>query len=111
VPSIGPPATLAASWTVIAAGGADVYHYKPTTIIVPANQPVTITFLDGDTLDHTWTVFDADGITVLANLAVAKGGDRASGTFTFIDPGTYSVWCTVPGHRGFGEVGTLIVVP
>ena len=81
------------------------------TLVVPANQPVTIRFLDADTLDHTWTVFDADGTTVLANLAVPKAGAEASGTFVFRDPGTFSFWCTLPGHKGFGEVGTLRVVP
>lgn len=110
-PSVGPPPTPATSWTVIAGGGADVYHYKPATIVVPATQPVTVEFLDGDTLDHTWTVFGADGTTVLANLTVAKSGARASGTFTFPVPGTYEFWCTLPGHRGFGETGTLVVVP
>jgi len=106
-----PPATLSTSWTVMAGGGADVYHYQPATVIVPANQPVTIRFLDGDVLDHTWTVFDADGATVLANLSVAKEGDEATGTFTFPVPGSYSFWCTLPGHKEFGEVGVLTVVP
>jgi len=104
-------ATPSTSWTIRAGGGADVYHYLPVTLVVPANQPVTIRFLDADTLDHTWTVFDADGTTVLANLAVPKAGVEASGTFVFRDPGTYSFWCTLPGHKGFGEVGTLRVVP
>ena len=107
----GPPATPSTSWTVIAGGDADVYHYMPATVVVPANQPVTIRFVDGDALDHTWTVFDSDSATVLATLGVAKEGDEATGTFTFPNAGTYSFWCTVAGHKGFGEVGTLIVVP
>jgi plastocyanin len=110
-PNPGPPATPSTAWTVIAAGDADVYHYQPATVIVPARQPVVVRLVDGDVLDHDWTVFDADGTTVLARLSVAKEGDEMSGTFTFTNPGRYSVWCTVPGHRGFGEVGTLIVVP
>jgi hypothetical protein len=88
-----------------------VYHYQPLTVIVPANQAVTITLVDGDVLDHTWTVFAADGVTVLANLTVAKAGDEATGTFTFPVPGSFLVWCTIPGHKGFGEVGVLKVVP
>ena len=88
-----------------------MYHYQPVNVIVPANQPVTIRFLDGDVLDHTWTVFDADGSTVLANLSVAKEGDEATETFTFPVPGSYAFWCTIPGHKEFGEVGVLKVVP
>lgn len=94
-----------------AGGDADVYHYAPAAMAVPANRPVSVRFVDGDVLDHTWTVFDSDGVTVLASLSVAKEGDVASGTFTFANPGSYSFWCTIPGHKGFGEVGTLTVVP
>ena len=106
-----PPATPSTSWTVTADGDADVYHYRPATVVVPANRPVTIRFVDADVLDHTWTVFEADGATVLANLSVAKEGDEATGTFTFSNPGSYAFWCTVAGHKAFGEAGTLIVVP
>ena len=106
-----PRATPSSAWTVRAGGEAEVYHYLPATVIVPAHRPVTIRFVDADVLDHTWTVFDADGATVLAKLAVTKEGDEATGTFTFPNPGTYSFWCTVAGHKSFGEVGTLIVMP
>jgi plastocyanin len=106
-----PPATPSTSWTITAGGEADVYHDRPATVVVSANRPVTIRFLDADVLDHTWTVFDADGATILANLTVAKEGDEATGTFTFSNPGSYAFWCTVAGHKGFGEIGTLIVVP
>jgi plastocyanin len=106
-----PPATPSTSWTVTAGGGANVYHYQPGTVIVPAKQPITIRFLDGDVLDHTWTVFGADGATVLANLSVAKAGDEKTGTFSFPVPGLYAFWCTIPGHKEFGEVGVLMVVP
>ena len=105
------PATTSTSWTVTAAGDRDVYHYVPDALVVPVDQPVTVRFVDGDVVDHTWTVFDSDGVTVLANLAVAKEGDVATGTFTFARPGSYAFWCTIPGHRQFGEVGTLTVVP
>lgn len=106
-----PSGTLSASWTVTAGGDAAVYHYVPAALAVPANRPVTIRFVDADVVDHTWTVFDRDGVSVLANLSVAKEGDAATATFTFPNPGTYSFWCTIPGHKGFGEVGSLTVVP
>jgi plastocyanin len=111
-PTSQPPApSPATSWTVTAGGDREVYRYLPATLAVPTNVPVTVRFVDGDVLDHTWTVFDADGSTVLATLAVAKEGDEATGSFTFSKPGTYRFWCTIPGHEQFGEVGTLIVVP
>lgn len=109
--SEAPAPAPATSWTVTAGGDGDVYRYLPATLVVPANVAVTVRLIDADVLDHTWTVFDADGSTVLANLAVAKEGDEATGSFTFSKPGTYRFWCTIPGHEQFGEVGTLIVVP
>ena len=101
-----------ASVVTIAAGGdADVYHYDPPGLTVRVGTPVEIRFVDRDVVDHTWTVFDTDGTTILANLAVAKEGDEARGSFTFPRAGTYQFWCTIPGHKGFGEVGTLTVLP
>jgi plastocyanin len=96
---------------ISAGGDTNVYHYNPPTLTVPAGVPVEVVFSDDDVLDHTWTVFDADGTTVLANLSVAKEGDQASGVFVFPRPGTYVFACTIPGHRRFGEQGTLVVTP
>jgi plastocyanin len=106
------PSTAPATVVTIAAGGdADVYHYDPPSLIVPVNTPIEVHFVDHDVVDHTWTVFDGDGTTVLANLTVAKEGDQASGVFRFAKAGTYQFWCTLPGHKGFGESGTLVVTP
>lgn len=107
-PSTAEPANVV---TIASGGDADVYHYDPRNLTVRAGTPVEVRFVDRDVVDHTWTVFDSDGTTVLANLAVAKEGDEATGTFTFPRAGTYSFWCTIAGHKGFGEVGTLTVVP
>jgi plastocyanin len=109
--SPSPTAQLAAALTIAAGGDADVYHYDPSSLTVEANTPVEVRFADRDIVDHTWTVFDSDGSTILANLTVAKEGDVATGTFTFSKPGTYSFWCTLPGHKDFGEQGTLVVTP
>ncbi|MGZ8513711.1 MAG: cupredoxin domain-containing protein [Candidatus Limnocylindrales bacterium] len=103
-----PPASVV---MIVAGGDADVYHYDPPTLTVRANTQVEVQFVDRDVVDHTWTVFDSDGTTILANLAVAKEGDEATGTFTFARAGTYPFWCTIPGHKAFGEVGTLTVTP
>jgi plastocyanin len=107
-PSPGEPVSAI---TIVAGGDADVYRYKPADLTVRATVPVTVRFVDGDVVDHTWTVFDRDGTTVLANLAVAREGDEATGTFTFARTGTYQFWCTIPGHKAFGEIGSLTVLP
>jgi plastocyanin len=112
-PSVTPsvPDQPASVLTIAAGGDADVYHYDPSSLTVRVDTAVEVHFIDRDVVDHTWTVFDTDGTTILANLAVAKEGDAATGSFTFARAGTYQFWCTIPGHKGFGEVGTLTVVP
>lgn len=37
------------------------------------------------------------------------GGEEAAVTFTPTEPGVYEFYCSVPGHRDAGMIGTLIV--
>jgi plastocyanin len=64
----------------------------------------TITFavVNSDLFWHTFTI---DEPHVDIGLAT-RGRDRRSATFT---PGTYTFYCRVPGHRGAGMEGTLVV--
>lgn len=55
--------------------------------------------------DHEMTV-DADELSVHIS---ATAGDRQTVTFTPAEPGEYEFFCSVPGHREGGMVGTLIV--
>lgn len=44
------------------------------------------------------------------HLVHAEGGDEASTTLTVDQPGTYTLYCSVPGHREAGMEATLEVV-
>ncbi|HET9223401.1 MAG TPA: cupredoxin domain-containing protein [Roseiflexaceae bacterium] len=58
-----------------------------------------------DSIDHQ---FDIDALDVHAAMPVGK---RALSLFTPARPGTYTFYCSVPGHRAAGMVGALIVAP
>ena len=68
--------------------------------------PVTITMTNMASLEHNVTI--AQGSTVLGSTPTFTGGGR-SVTLT-LKPGTYTFYCSVPGHRQAGMEGTLRVL-
>jgi len=66
---------------------------------------VTIAMTNMSPLEHNVTV--AQGSTVLGAVPTFKGGSK---TLTLnLKPGTYTFYCSVPGHRQAGMEGTLTV--
>jgi plastocyanin len=66
---------------------------------------VTITLTNSSPLEHDVAV--AQGSTVLGATPTFTGGSK---TLTLnLKPGTYTFYCTVPGHRQAGMEGTLKV--
>ena len=55
-------------------------------------------------LEHTVTIEELDDRTVVE----AAGGETATGGVA-LEPGTYTFYCSVPGHREAGMEGTLEV--
>ena len=87
---------------------AQALRYGPATARINA-QPgdlVRVVFTNNDAAFHDWSV---EGIPD-AHVS-ARPGQTASATFRVYSAGTYEVWCTVPGHREAGMVGTFIVQP
>jgi len=81
----------------------DQMRFDPATLTVRANTPVNITLDNsGSALIHDF-VIDSPAIKL-----EAQPHARASGTGTF-SPGTYQFYCSQPGHKEAGMVGTLIV--
>jgi plastocyanin len=64
---------------------------------------VTITFANGSPVEHNLTV--SQGATVLVATPTFTGGSRT--LTTRLKPGTYTFYCSVPGHRQAGMEGTL----
>jgi uncharacterized cupredoxin-like copper-binding protein len=66
---------------------------------------LTIDFANASPVEHDVTI--AQGSTVLGATPVFTGGSK---TLTLsLKPGTYTFYCSVPGHRQAGMEGTLKV--
>jgi uncharacterized cupredoxin-like copper-binding protein len=68
--------------------------------------PVTIDFENPQTLTHDVAIEDAQGKEVGATELIADASDS---TTVNLKPGTYTFYCSVPGHREAGMEGPLTV--
>ena len=113
---------------------AQAMHYQPASLEVTAGQPVEIIFTNHDSVVHDFSVLefpvvsgagapveaaspvpghDMGGMSGMGgapalHMAAAMG---TTSTLKFIasKPGSYTFYCTVPGHKEAGMVGTLVV--
>ncbi len=81
---------------------ASSFAFDPDEITVEAGEDVAIVLSSDDTL-HDFTVDELD-----AHVAV-DAGDTGEGGLRADEPGTYTYYCSVPGHRDEGMEGTLVV--
>jgi len=98
------PQTGARTSLGLAANPSGQLAYNTKTLSAKAGT-VTITMTNMSPLEHNVTI--ASGSTVLAATPTFAGGSR-SVTLT-LRPGTYTFYCSVPGHRQAGMEGTLTV--
>lgn len=67
---------------------------------------VTLNFTNPQPLTHDVAIEDSSGKTIGKTDLVAEGSDSAT---VNLEPGEYTFYCTVPGHREAGMEGTLTV--
>jgi plastocyanin len=79
--------------------------YTSTSETAKAGK-VTVEFKNPQALTHDVAIEDSSGEEVGATELVADGSDT---TTVDLKPGTYTYFCTVPGHREAGMEGTLTV--
>ena len=95
-------------------------HYQPSTISLPAGQPVTFVLINEDPIDHEWIVGDAalherhrTGTEPYHNARPTEVSIDAlttrETTVTFDTATTLTYVCHLPGHEAYGMVGTLTV--
>lgn len=81
---------------------ASSYAFDPDTLTVAVGEPIAVELTSTD-IEHDLVVDEVD-----LHVA-ADGGDTQVGGFTATEPGEYEMYCSVPGHREAGMVGTLVV--
>ncbi|MCA9898409.1 MAG: cupredoxin domain-containing protein [Ardenticatenaceae bacterium] len=79
--------------------------FSQNEIEVSANQPVTLHLNNKDGYAHA---FDLDEFDIHLKLAAAE---TAEITFTPTRSGTFTFYCSSPGHQAAGMAGSLVVVP
>lgn len=79
--------------------------YTATTASTSAGE-VTVEFNNPQALTHDVAIEDSAGKEVGKTDLVADG---SAATTVALKPGTYTFFCTVPGHREAGMEGTLTV--
>jgi uncharacterized cupredoxin-like copper-binding protein len=94
--------------------------FEPSSVSVPAGQPVTFVLANTDPIDHEWIVGDAatharhrtgtepahDARPTEVSLPAMS--ERRT-TVTFTEPGVLTFVCHLPGHEAYGMVGTVVV--
>jgi plastocyanin len=79
--------------------------YSSDTATAKAGK-VTVDFTNPQPLTHDVAIEDSSGKTIGETELVAE---NSSSAVVDLKPGTYTFYCTVPGHREAGMEGTLTV--
>jgi cytochrome c oxidase subunit 2 len=82
--------------------GATSFEFDPDEITVTAGEDVAIV-LTSDDVVHDLTIDEIDVHVAADRGETAEGGLRAD------EPGEYTFYCTIAGHREAGMEGTLVV--
>jgi len=77
--------------------------FDPKELTIPANTDVKVTVINKGVLQHDFTI---DALKVASKLL--NGGESDTVTINAA-AGQYEYYCTVPGHKEAGMVGTLTV--
>lgn len=78
------------------------FAFDPADITAEAGEDLAIALTSDDML-HDFTIEELDFHVA------AEPGDTATGGVAAVEPGTYTYFCSVPGHRNAGMEGTLTV--
>jgi plastocyanin len=88
----------------IAVTGTDDLKFDKTELTAPAGE-ITFELTCGDAVEHDITIEGQNGDEPVA---VCAAGETATGSIE-LEAGSYTYYCSVPGHRAAGMEGELTV--
>ena len=83
------------------------FKFDPSTITV-AHGSVTFWLVNSGTTAHDMAIRDGSGKT-LATSELVSAGDSKAFTVSNLAAGSYTFYCSQPGHEASGMKGTLTV--
>ena len=104
------------------------FAFGPSSVTIPAGQPVKITLDNKGLVEHDFVIEKIDasmesmqdngsemhhmqgGTSEAVVHAAVQTGATSTLEITVAEPGTYQFFCSVPGHKEAGMTGELIVV-
>jgi plastocyanin len=93
------------STVAISTPGGSTLAYEQKSVSAKAGS-VTVNFDNKEALSHDVAIADSSGKVLGQTDLVSSGTAYAT---VNLQPGTYTFYCTVPGHRDAGMEGTLTV--
>jgi uncharacterized cupredoxin-like copper-binding protein len=92
-------------------------HFEPSSVVVPAGRPVTITLRNDDPIDHEWIVGSPAVHEMHRHGTEAVHDARASEvtvpalssrvTTVTLERGALAYICHLPGHEEYGMTGVM----
>ena len=104
-PSTPAPAAPTGGAVKLAADPSGALKFNTTSLNAKAGK-VTVDFTNSAPLAHNVTIASSTG-AVLGATPTFQGGTKS--LTLNLKPGTYTFYCSVPGHRQAGMHGTLVV--
>jgi uncharacterized cupredoxin-like copper-binding protein len=90
----------------LAVKATDSMRFDPATLSARAGQPIQLTLSNSGQLVHDFAI--SEGIAQAIKIS-AQPSQQASATLTIDKSGTYTYYCSEPGHRQAGMQGVLTV--
>jgi uncharacterized cupredoxin-like copper-binding protein len=100
------PSASAGAGTAIAADPSGQLKFDTTALSAKSGK-VTFTFTNSSAVPHNFTIQQGTGGSVVGATPTFAGGKKTLSVK--LKPGTYTFYCSVPGHRQAGMQGTLTV--